>query len=55
MVKFSTFLEFMEALGAAFVDPDSYATAERELEGLFQDSSCAAYYARAVLIFTRLG
>ncbi|KAI0998497.1 hypothetical protein K3495_g9701 [Podosphaera aphanis] len=40
--------------GAAFDDPDSYATATRQLDSLHQDASCAAFYARAVSVFSLL-
>ncbi|KAI0990893.1 hypothetical protein K3495_g17294, partial [Podosphaera aphanis] len=54
-ISYSTYEEFMEALGAAFDDLDSYATAERDLEAARQAGSCAAYYAQMVSIFSRLG
>ncbi|KAI0993087.1 hypothetical protein K3495_g15097 [Podosphaera aphanis] len=41
-VDFKTFSDFIEAVRAAFNDPDSYATAERQLEALRQEGSCAA-------------
>lgn len=54
-VDFQTFPDFLEALRAAFDDPDAYATSERQLEALRQDGSCAAYYAKIVSIFSLLG
>ncbi|KAI0991869.1 hypothetical protein K3495_g16318, partial [Podosphaera aphanis] len=54
-VDFPSYSAFIAALGAAFDDPDSYATATRQLDSLHQDSSCAAYYARAVSVFSLLG
>ncbi|KAI0991507.1 hypothetical protein K3495_g16680, partial [Podosphaera aphanis] len=54
-VSFATFVEFLEALRAAFDDPDSYATAESQLESTRQETSCAAYYARIVSTFALLG
>lgn len=53
-VSFLTYASFIEALGAAFDDPDAYATAERELETIRQTGSCANYYAHIVSIFSRL-
>ncbi|KAI0998468.1 hypothetical protein K3495_g9726 [Podosphaera aphanis] len=54
-VSFATFVEFLEALRAASDDPDSYATAEPQLQLTRQKTSCAAYYARIVSIFALLG
>lgn len=54
-LTFTTFESFINALGAAFDDPDLYATAKRELESLRQDGSCAAYYAKIVSLFSQLG
>ncbi|KAI1000731.1 hypothetical protein K3495_g7464 [Podosphaera aphanis] len=54
-ISYSTYDEFMEALGAAFDDPDSYATAERDVEAVRQAGSCVAYYAKIVSIFSRFG
>lgn len=54
-VSFKTFTSFLSNLRAAFDDPDSYATAERDLESLKQDSSCAGYYAKMVSLFSQLG
>lgn len=54
-LAFTTFESFINALGPAFDDPDSYATAERELESLRQDGSCAAYYAKMISLFSQLG
>lgn len=54
-ITFKSFTSFIDALGAAFDDPDEYATAERELESLKQDGSCATYYAKMVSLFSRLG
>lgn len=54
-VAFTSFAAFMEALGAAFDDPDAYATAEREIESLRQEGSCASYYAQMVSVLSRLG
>lgn len=53
-ISFVSYASFIEALGAAFDDPDAYATAERELDSLKQDTSCAAFYAQIVSIFSRL-
>lgn len=54
-LAFESFETFIKALAAAFDDPDAYATAERELESLKQDGSCAAYYAKMVSLFSQLG
>ncbi|KAI1001337.1 hypothetical protein K3495_g6862 [Podosphaera aphanis] len=53
-VDFPSYSAFITAPAAAFDDPDSYATATRQLDSLHQDSSCAADYARAVSVFSRL-
>ena len=55
-ITFKEYNQFMDVLGVAFDDPDSYATAEKELESLRQETSCAAYYPRMVSTFflTRL-
>lgn len=54
-ITFVSFTDFIDALRAAFDDPDEYATAERELDTLKQDGSCATYYAKIVSLFSRLG
>ena len=54
-MKFQTYSEFLEALSNAFDDPDSQATAARDLRRLRQkDSSCADYYAKFVTIAAKL-
>lgn len=54
-IAFSKFEDFINALRAAFDDPDTYATAEREILFLRQDGSCAAYYAKMISLFSQLG
>ncbi|RKF73274.1 hypothetical protein GcM1_245169 [Golovinomyces cichoracearum] len=54
-IAFACFDSFLKSLRAAFDDPDSYATAEIELESLKQDGSCAAYYASMISLFAQLG
>ena len=55
VIKFQSYTKFLEALSSAFDDPDSQATAARDLRSLQQkNSSCANYYARFVTIAARL-
>ena len=54
-VTFATFSEFLESLRAAYDDPDAYATSERQIEALRQETSCASYYAKMMSLFSQLG
>ena len=54
-VKFDTYTEFLTALSNAFDNPDSEATAAREIRRLQQkDSSCADYYAKFITLAAKL-
>lgn len=54
-VSFNAYAEFYKALQQAFDDPDSYATAERTIKNLRQESSCSDYYSRFVSLISILG
>lgn len=54
-VEFATYSEFLSGLEAGFADPDSQATAEREIKGLKQTGSCSAYYSRFTALTSQLG
>lgn len=54
-VSFYKYSEFLEGLMAGFVDPDQYATAEREIEVLVQRGSCSSYYSQFVALIAQLG
>lgn len=53
-IAFSTYSDFLAGLRAGFADPDTYATAERDLEELTQKSSCSAYYSQFVALLSQL-
>lgn len=53
-IIFATYREFLAGLEAGFADPDSYATAERELEELAQTASCSSYYSKFVALLSQL-
>ena len=52
---FTTWATFVEALRAAFDDPDAYQTAERQILALKQDRDCSSYHAAFVPLATILG
>lgn len=54
-LSFSSYEEFLSALRASFDDPDSYATAERQIFALKQDSTCSSYYSRFSSLASILG
>ena len=54
-VTFASYADFLNGLKAGFGDPDEYATAERELETLTQQTSCSSYYSQFVGLISQLG
>ena len=52
--SFATWATFVEALRAAFDDPDAYQTAERQILALKQDRDCSSYHAAFVPLATIL-
>lgn len=54
-MSFNAYAEFYKALQQAFDDLDSYATAERTIKNLRQESSCSDYYSRFVSLVSILG
>lgn len=53
-ISFKSYSDFYTSLKAAFDDPDSTRTAERKLQSLKQDKSCAAYYSQFMTLISLL-
>lgn len=54
-VKFEHYVDFLQALSAAFDDPDAKATATRKIYSLTQTTSCSAFYSQFFALTCRLG